>query len=160
LTLGDIAIIFRLRQQGEEILKTLVEEGFPCQISGEDDTTAQDGLDLKAEKISLLTMHASKGLEFRLVFVTGLEEGLLPSTLWKDTGEGDYYNREDEEERLFYVALTRAKEMIYLTRAKKRRIHGKFLSGNPSPFWERIPNGLFKDFRAGRFTQVRPASLF
>ncbi|MDR2352168.1 MAG: UvrD-helicase domain-containing protein [Deltaproteobacteria bacterium] len=160
LTLGDIAIIFRLRQQGEEILKTLLEEGFPCQISGEDDKNAQDGLDLKAEKISLLTMHAAKGLEFRLVFVTGLEEGLFPSTLFKDNPVMEYFDRDEEEERLFYVALTRAKEMLYLTRATRRRIFGKFLSGNPSPFWEKIPLELFKDFRTGRLTRIRSSSLF
>jgi uncharacterized protein (TIGR00375 family) len=160
LTLGDIAVIFRLRCQGEEILKTLLEEGLPCQISGEDEIDAQDGLDLKAEKISLITMHAAKGLEFRLVFVTGLEEGLFPITIYDKPFESDFLNRANEEERLFYVAITRAKELIYLTRAKKRTVYGHHLSGKASPFWDRIPSEYAKDIRPAYTPTVKFSPLF
>jgi DNA helicase-2/ATP-dependent DNA helicase PcrA len=162
LTLGDVAIIYRLRIQGEEILKTLVEEGLPCQISGEDEATSQDGLDLKADKISLLTMHASKGLEFRLVFVTGLEEGIIPAGPWYEgePREGAE-DRLEEEQRLFYVAVTRAKELLYLTRAKRRRLHGRFLSGEPSPFWTIIPQEYIIDKRPAKQRRVvRHNTLF
>ncbi|MDR1167162.1 MAG: UvrD-helicase domain-containing protein [Deltaproteobacteria bacterium] len=158
LSLGDIAVIYRFRAVGEEIMKILTEEGLSCQISGENEITAQDGLDLKAEKISLLTMHAAKGLEFRLVFVAGVEEGLIPAALGKEDWEGE--GRAAEEERLFYVALTRAKEALYLTRAKKRRLFGQFLSGNPSPFWERIPREIALDLRPGRAPRPRSHPLF
>ncbi|MDR2339835.1 MAG: UvrD-helicase domain-containing protein [Deltaproteobacteria bacterium] len=161
LTFGDIAIVYRLRIQGEEILKAMVEEGLPCQISGEDEVGAQDGLDLKADKISLLTMHASKGLEFRLVFVTGLEDGIIPVGPWYDgepeQGQGE---RLSEEGRLFYVAITRAKEQLYLTRAKRRRVFGSFLSGEPSPFWGMVPSDLVMDLRPGGPKKPKPNTLF
>jgi DNA helicase-2/ATP-dependent DNA helicase PcrA len=160
LSLGDIAIIYRMRIQGEEILKTLVEEGLPCQISGEDEVTAQDGLDLRADKISLLTMHAAKGLEFRLVFVTGLEEGIVPIGPWYEGEGGDgLEERLAEERRLFYVAVTRAREQLYLTRARRRRLFGRFLSGEPSPFWGLVPEEFLMDVRAERQTRVRNNTL-
>ncbi|MDR1036247.1 MAG: UvrD-helicase domain-containing protein [Deltaproteobacteria bacterium] len=158
LTLADIAVVYRLRLQGRELLKTLLEEGIPCQISGDDGERAQDGLDLRAEKVSLLTVHAAKGLEFRLVFVTGLEEGLFPYVSPAESAPG--YDRSDEEERLFYVALTRAKELVYLTRVRRRRIHGRMLSGRPSPFWERIPSEAARDVTARTVLAPRPTPLF
>jgi DNA helicase-2/ATP-dependent DNA helicase PcrA len=163
LSFGDVAVVFRFRAQGEEILKTLLEEGLPCQISGEDEPETQDGLDLKSEKISLITAHAAKGLEFRLVFISGLEEGLFPPENLDSISKREetwLYDREAEEERLFYVALTRAKELLYLTRAKKRRIFGKVLSGNPSPFWERIPQEKIREAHPGRMGGPRTTPLF
>ncbi|MDR1080286.1 MAG: UvrD-helicase domain-containing protein [Deltaproteobacteria bacterium] len=158
LTLGDVAVIYRLRVQGQELLKTLLDEGLPCQISGDDGEGAQDGLDLKAEKVSLLTIHAAKGLEFRLVFVAGLDEGLFPYAPPSDGAPG--YGRAEEEERLFYVALTRARELVYLTRVRRRRIHGRMLSGRPSPFWDRIPAEAARDVTARTVLAPRPAPLF
>ncbi|CAB1056598.1 Endonuclease Q, cleaves 5' to damaged DNA bases / ATP-dependent DNA helicase UvrD/PcrA-like protein [Olavius sp. associated proteobacterium Delta 1] len=89
------------------------------------------------EKVSLMTMHASKGLEFPVVFIAGCEETLIP------------YRRPDREEndirqerRLFYVAMTRAMERLYLTHAKKRRIHGRHFDRNLSQFVEDIEKQL------------------
>jgi DNA helicase-2/ATP-dependent DNA helicase PcrA len=158
LALSDIAVIYRLRVQGQELLKTLLEEGIPCQISGDDGASAQDGLDFKAEKVSLLTIHAAKALEIRLVFVTGLEEGLCPYT--PPHGRDDDFDRAAEEERLFYVALTRARELLYLTRVKRRRLYGRVLSGRPSPFWERIPSAVVRDVSARTVLAVKPKPLF
>ena len=79
-----------------------------------------DFLDKGAEKVSLLTMHAAKGLEFPVVFVTGCENGMIPFAR-----DGKNVDDFDEERRLFYVAMTRAKDVLYLTYAKKRRIFGK-----------------------------------
>ncbi|MDR2404806.1 MAG: UvrD-helicase domain-containing protein [Deltaproteobacteria bacterium] len=161
LSLGDIAIIYRLRIQGEEILKTLVEEGLPCQISGEDEVSAQDGLDLKADKISLLTMHAAKGLEFRLVFITGLEDGIIPILPWYEGESKDSSNeRLMEEKRLFYVAVTRARDQLYITRARRRRLYGRFLSGEPSPFWSLIPDDLVTDARLEKQPKLKTNPLF
>jgi len=90
----------------------------------------------QAEKVSLMTMHAAKGLEFSVVFITGCEKGYMP---FERRGEDTDIN---EERRLFYVAMTRAKERLYLTRAKKRRIFKKVVSRDLSPFVEDIEKRL------------------
>ena len=78
-----------------------------------------------------MTVHASKGLEFDTVFITGLEDGLFPS----DKGTVDRHSEEGEEERrLFYVALTRARKKVYLTYAQIRTIYGSKQVNSPSEF--------------------------
>jgi DNA helicase-2/ATP-dependent DNA helicase PcrA len=89
------------------------------------------------ERVSLMTMHASKGLEFPVVFIAGCEETLIPYRK-PDSEENDIR----EERRLFYVAMTRAMERLYLTHAKKRRIHGRQFERNPSQFIEDIETQL------------------
>jgi ATP-dependent DNA helicase UvrD/PcrA len=91
----------------------------------------------QAEKVSLMTMHAAKGLEFPVVFITGCEKGYIPF----ERGE-DKVSDINEERRLFYVATTRAKERLYLTRAKKRIVFGKAVSRDLSPFVEDIEKRL------------------
>jgi len=88
-----------------------------------------------AEKVSLMSMHASKGLEFPVVFVCGCEDGYIP---YKREGR----ENEAEERRLLYVAMTRAKQTLYLTYAKKRRIHGKTEYRQPSKFIRDIESRL------------------
>ena len=78
-----------------------------------------DQLAPDAEKVSLMTLHAAKGLEFPVVFVAGCEEGLIPHAR-----EGEECEDLDEERRLFYVAMTRAMDVLCLTYVKKRRIYG------------------------------------
>jgi uncharacterized protein (TIGR00375 family) len=94
----------------------------------------------RVEKVSLMTLHAAKGLEFPVVFIAGCEQGFIP------------FNRNDlepantaEERRLFYVAMTRAMERLYLTRAKKRRIYGQTEPRALSPFVTDIENQLKRD---------------
>lgn len=82
-------------------------------------TSDQDSLDEKKPAVRLMTVHASKGLEFDVVFVVGLEEGLFPHTTHDDS-KRDL----EEERRLFYVAITRAKKKLYLTHALMRRVFG------------------------------------
>jgi uncharacterized protein (TIGR00375 family) len=94
----------------------------------------------QAEKVSLMTMHAAKGLEFPVVFITGCEEDLIP--LKQRNGEQADI---EEERRLFYVAMTRAKDRLYLTRAKKRRIYGKIEAHILSHFVADIENRLKQD---------------
>ncbi len=142
LALSDIAILFRLRSQGLEIADALDAAALPWQMCGPEPLTAVDHLDWTADKISLLTMHAAKGLEFRLVFVVGAEEGLCPYTA---PNEAPAPARLEEEKRLFYVAATRAKDRLYLTRAAQRRLYGQALPGRPSPFWECLPTALCRD---------------
>ncbi|MBT8357328.1 MAG: UvrD-helicase domain-containing protein, partial [Deltaproteobacteria bacterium] len=91
----------------------------------------------QAERVSLMTMHAAKGLEFPVVFITGCEKGYIPF----ERGE-EKQTDINEERRLFYVAMTRAKERLYLTRAKKRRIFGKTVSRDLSPFVKDIEKKL------------------
>lgn len=97
----------------------------------------QDDLQEKKEMVSLMTMHASKGLEFDAVFVTGLEEGLFPSIR-----EDDAARDPEEERRLFYVALTRARKHLYLTLAASRARFGQRESAPPSSFLEDIDSRL------------------
>ncbi|MDR0355651.1 MAG: UvrD-helicase domain-containing protein [Deltaproteobacteria bacterium] len=138
----DIAVLFRIRHLGEEVAKALDLAGFPWQMAGEKEETAADGLDFQADKISLLTMHAAKGLEFRAVFVIGLDEGLCPFELQDKVDLA-------EERRLFYVALTRAKDRLCLSRANARFLYGQPLSGAPSVFWSLLPAYICREFKAG-----------
>lgn len=82
-----------------------------------------------AERVTLMTVHSAKGLEFRTVFVVGMEEGLFPSNMC-----GDSPRALEEERRLFYVAITRAEELCFLTYAKSRYRYGKMEFGSPSRF--------------------------
>ncbi len=99
----------------------------------------QDELDRDQSStgVTLMTVHASKGLEFDTVFVTGLEEGLFPHQ-----GMGDEKRDEEEERRLFYVAVTRARERLILTLARVRRIYGTDFFAAPSPFIHDIDEDL------------------
>ncbi|MBL8158247.1 UvrD-helicase domain-containing protein [bacterium] len=97
----------------------------------------QDALQDRQEAVSLMTVHASKGLEFDAVFVTGMEHGLFPSERESD-GERD----NEEERRLFYVALTRARKFLYLTLAGSRLRYGSREMTIPSTFLEDIDSRL------------------
>ncbi len=99
----------------------------------------QDELDRDQSKtgVTLMTVHASKGLEFDTVFVTGLEEGLFPHQ-----GMDDEKRDEEEERRLFYVAVTRAKQRLILTLARVRRIYGTDFFSEPSSFIHDIDEHL------------------
>lgn len=96
----------------------------------------EDALDRRAEKVHLLTMHASKGLEFGAVFITGCEDRLAPLDFNGMTSDPD------EERRLFYVGMTRAKRSLFLTHAGRRRIFGIQTEQRPSPYLEDIENQL------------------
>ncbi|MCF8069397.1 MAG: ATP-dependent helicase [Desulfobacterales bacterium] len=87
-----------------------------------------DSYEYEAEKVTLMTMHASKGLEFPVVFICGCEEGYIP---YKRADEEGLI---DEERRLFYVAMTRAKERLYISYARKRIIYGEDVPRRISPF--------------------------
>ena len=98
----------------------------------------QDELPEEKSAVSLMTVHASKGLEFDAVFVTGLEQGLFPSLR-----EGDSADRDPEEERrLLYVALTRARKQLFLTYASARMKYGSREYTLPSEFLEDIDQRL------------------
>lgn len=102
--------------------------------------------------VTLMTVHASKGLEFGTVFVTGLEEGLFPH---EGMGNDDEERDEEEERRLFYVAMTRAKSQLILTMARVRRIYGTDYLSEPSSFLHDIDPGLMQvDYGEGEREEV------
>ncbi len=95
--------------------------------------------DVGREALQLMTVHASKGLEFKVVFISGLEEGLCPHE--QSTYEA---NGLEEERRLMYVAVTRARQRLYLSHAQSRMLHGQVRYGIPSRFLDEIPDKLLK----------------
>ena len=99
----------------------------------------QDELDRTEKRgVNLMTVHAAKGLEFKVVFVSGMEEGLFPHQ-----GMGNDTERDEEEERrLFYVAITRAKERLFLTLARVRKIYGSDFLSEPSSFLQDLDRSL------------------
>jgi DNA helicase-2/ATP-dependent DNA helicase PcrA len=104
-----------------------------------------DQLADKSSTVKLMTLHSSKGLEFPVVFLAGMEEGLFPSVkLWEETPIEDI----EEERRLCYVGMTRARERLYLMHAVMRRIWGNTNFADPSRFFDEMPENLidFKDF--------------
>ena len=99
--------------------------------------TDMDNYDRAEDAAVMMTMHAAKGLEFPVVFIVGAEEGLFPSAL--SIGESEEM---EEERRLCYVAITRAKEKLYITCAAQRMLYGRTSSNLPSRFTEEIPAQL------------------
>jgi superfamily I DNA/RNA helicase len=102
--------------------------------------TEADCWDARADRVSLLTLHAAKGLEFPVVFIVGLEDGILPLRWRADAPETDLA----EERRLFYVGMTRAKDRLFLTRAEKRPWRGDVRSLPPSPYLSDIETELLQ----------------
>jgi DNA helicase-2/ATP-dependent DNA helicase PcrA len=103
----------------------------------------QDDLEKDEDAVKLMTVHASKGLEFEYVFVAGLEQDLFP---FKHMNEDDMSQAEEEEERrLFYVALTRAKKKLYLSYTIIRTIYGAQRISVPSEFIGDIEEGLIEN---------------
>lgn len=101
--------------------------------------TNDDSKDPLEDSVKLMTIHAAKGLEFPVVYVGGMEEGLFPSSM-------SLYSREDleEERRLFYVAVTRAEKHLFLSFAGSRFTHGKLQFSEPSRFIEDVPEEIIK----------------
>jgi DNA helicase-2/ATP-dependent DNA helicase PcrA len=96
-------------------------------------------------RATLITMHNTKGLEFDRVVITGLEEGLFPR------GADESPDDLEEERRLFYVAITRAQNELYMTSVRFRRIHGRILEVSPSRFLREIPGEMLEVSDAYRF---------
>ncbi|GHD69501.1 DNA helicase [Luteimonas padinae] len=92
--------------------------------------------------VQLMTLHSAKGLEFPLVFLAGLEEGLFPNARSIDES-----GRLEEERRLAYVGITRARQKLVLSHAETRRLHGQDMYGMPSRFLREVPPALLNDVR-------------
>ncbi len=103
-----------------------------------------DGLVDAKDRITLMTLHTSKGLEFPVVFLVGMEEGLFPHR--RSVNDDDAV---EEERRLCYVGMTRARELLYLTRARRRHAFGAQTENLPSRFLREIPLELLEVRRSG-----------
>lgn len=100
-----------------------------------------DGMEDSEDSVTLMTLHSAKGLEFPVVFLVGMEEGIFPGN--KSIGEPKEL---EEERRLFYVGITRAKQYLYLTCAKKRTIFGSTSYNQISRFINEIPSDLLDGY--------------
>lgn len=89
-------------------------------------------------KVNLMTIHASKGLEFPVVFIVGCEDGIIPHARSLEEGDGNV----EEERRLFYVAITRARDKLFLSACRHRRKMQSTVECTPSPFLDEIPSNL------------------
>lgn len=132
----------------EELISAAVEFEKKAEENGTDATlgafldeisliTSVDKYDENADAVVLMTVHAAKGLEFPVVFIAGMEDGIFPS-------ESDMLDKNElgEERRLAYVAITRAKEKLYITYAKSRMLYGRTAWGKVSRFVDEIPSEL------------------
>jgi DNA helicase-2/ATP-dependent DNA helicase PcrA len=142
--LSDIATFFRMEPDKEL-------EDYLQQVSLISDI---DDKDINRDQIKLMTIHSAKGLEFPVVFIAGLEKGLFPFARTESNRE-----EEEEERRLFYVAITRAMETLYLTYATRRMRFGEYNYQNPSKFISEIDSKLI-DFNTKPTQQsiVQPRS--
>ena len=166
---SDFAVIFRTNAQARALEQVFAASGIPYQMIGRrssaqmkdieetlvylqslihpHDTigpdrsetpeakllTAEDLFDPRADAVALMTLHMAKGLEFPVVFITGCEDGLIPYAVMKEAVDIE------EERRLLYVGMTRAKDELHLIHARNRFLYGRRLAPSPSPFIEEIP---------------------
>ena len=133
--LGEFISVITEFEKNEETGNTLGE--FLENISLVSDI---DGYDENEDSAVLMTIHSAKGLEFQIVFLSGLEEGLFPGMRSMESDDDI-----EEERRLCYVAITRAKEQLYITKTISRTIHGKTMPTTASRFFKEIPVEYLED---------------
>ncbi|MDR1928991.1 MAG: exodeoxyribonuclease V subunit gamma [Treponema sp.] len=115
-------------------------------------TNSRDDDDGDTGKVNIMTIHAAKGLEFPVVFIAGAEEGIIPHTRSMEE-DGEDPGAPEEERRLFYVAITRAREKLYITSCARRRRLQDVITCAPSPFLEEIPSHLVLLYNEGGETE-------
>ena len=121
------------------------EERLSAFLEGAALVSDVDSLEEGTDAITLITLHQAKGLEFPVVFIVGLEEGLLPHSRSIDDPD-----QMEEERRLFYVGMTRAKDRLYLTRAFRRGFWGNTSAPRPSRFLGDVPQRLMTSLNQWR----------
>ncbi len=134
--LADEAIRESAREQGNDL---------PSFLSRLSLLTRESEGARRVERVTLLTFHASKGLEFPVVFIAGAEDGIVPM---KDDPQ--------EERRLFYVALTRARDVLFITHCARRAVHGVVTAARPSPFLADIPSDCIQTASGRRRRDDQP----
>jgi DNA helicase-2/ATP-dependent DNA helicase PcrA len=146
LSFSDFAVLYRTDAQSVPLIEALARSGIPFHKNGQradaEDRVTIDATppEARGDHVSLLTLHAAKGLEFGVVFIVGLEDGILPLRFGPEEPSA-------EERRLFYVGMTRARDRLILTRATQRRWRGRAQSLRPSPFLAAIETELLKHQR-------------
>ena len=147
----DFAVLFRLNAVGDSLEEAFKSSGIPYQRARRSSPSEEaEALDPRAEAVTLMTIHASKGLEFPIVFIAGCEEGIIP---YSPPGESKGRPPDvDEERRLLYVAMTRAEQELFITRAHDRTLHGLKVENPRSRFLEAIDPSIceFIDPLGGR----------
>lgn len=111
--------------------------------------TLPDAFDPEADAVHLMTLHMSKGLEFKVVFIAGVEDGIIPYRLSDKDGDAE------EERRLFYVGMTRAREELYISFCENRSLYGKRIDQRPSPFIKEIPEVCLQHIVLSRKQKVK-----
>jgi DNA helicase-2/ATP-dependent DNA helicase PcrA len=137
---------------GEEVLRDFAAEhgtDLPGFISRVSLCARESERARAAQKVALLTFHAAKGLEFPVVFIAGAEEGITPLS-----------DNLQEERRLFYVAVTRARDLLFISHCARRRVHGKTQDASPSRFLSEIPARCRVDKTPRRPPRDRQLTLF
>jgi uncharacterized protein (TIGR00375 family) len=172
---GDIVVLYRTHAVGDAVEAALSRSGIPLQRALRKDKKErlkgglQTVLDIeekgdfyepRLQRVALMTLHAAKGLEWKVVFIAGCEDGLLPYTEW------DRKPDINEERRLLYVGMTRAMQHLFITHAETRMFLGKRKKREPSPFLEEIEENLkrldkpFKGQRRRKKETAEQISLF
>jgi len=146
--------VLELRTVAQDYRDLKPSEGLATFLEGVTLVSDVDGFDESASAVTLITLHQAKGLEFPIVFMVGMEDGILPHIRSFDDPE-----QMEEERRLCYVGITRAKQRVYLIRAFRRSLMGRSMTGQPSRFLSDIPQHLISDsdWWQGEESQVVPS---
>ncbi len=146
--------ILELRTVAREYRDLRPPEGLTAFLEGVTLVSDVDGFDESVDAVTLITLHQAKGLEFPVVFIVGMEDGILPHFKSFDDP-----SQMEEERRLCYVGITRAKRKVYLVRAFRRSLMGRSAVNKPSRFLEDIPQHLISggDWWQGEESRVAEA---
>ncbi len=144
-----------LRTVAQQYRNLSPPDGLAAFLEGVALVSDVDGLNGSVDAVTLITLHQAKGLEFRVVFIVGMEEGILPHIRSFDDPA-----QMEEERRLFYVGVTRAKQRLYLVRAFRRSLMGNSTVNRPSRFLEDIPKHLVASGGLGRETKLAAGTAY
>lgn len=125
---GDVAVLSRTKAQHRPLVQALASQGLPCRVIAEDEPH-----DPRSQKIAIMTLHAAKGRQFEVVFIVGAERGLLPLEVAGMSSDPE------EERRLLYVGVTRAKRRLVISHARRRYLFGATLPGGLTQFLADVP---------------------
>jgi DNA helicase-2/ATP-dependent DNA helicase PcrA len=137
----DFAVLYRLNAVGDALEESFRASGIPFQrIRRENPEEEAEARDPRARAVSLMTIHAAKGLEFPVVFIAGCEDGIIP---YSGTDDAERTPPDPEEERrLLYVAMTRAQDHLFLTSSSRRVLFGRTVRSRPAPFLRLVDKSL------------------
>jgi len=145
--------VLELRGVAQDYRELPPLEGLAAFLEGVALVSDVDNLDEKSQSVTLITLHQAKGLEFPVVFIVGMEDGILPHFKSIDDPE-----QLEEERRLCYVGITRAKQRVYLVRAFRRHLMGSSNVNRPSRFLQDIPSHLLASSSIWDGEDSEPAS--